>query len=128
MRLWPPWGRACSTERWSKTPKATPITLEALAQAPDFSHLIPILWGTQPMVDARALHGALGVGRDFSNWIKDRLDFCDAVEGVGYEVSLFANFGENSPQGRPTTDYRLTVPLAKEIAMIERTGASKGCK
>jgi phage anti-repressor protein len=77
------------------------------------------------MVDARALHRALGVGRDFSNWIKDRLNFCEAVEGVGYEVGLFAKTGENSLQGRPPIDYRLAVPLAKELALMENTDAGK---
>jgi anti-repressor protein len=84
------------------------------------------------MVDARALHSALGVGRDFSTWIKDRLDDCDAIEGRGFEVVVVGDFspdlGKSPAPGRPPTDYRLTVPLAKEIAMLERTGTSKGCK
>jgi anti-repressor protein len=106
--------------------------IEATDQPTDFAHIIPILWGEQPMVDARALHGALGVGRDFSNWIKDRLDFCDAVEGVGYEVGFGQLASETTeakdPRGHNRTDYRLTVPLAKEIAMLERNDTGKAVR
>lgn len=47
-------------------------------------------------VNARELHSFLKVGRDFSNWIKDRIAEYGFVEGVDYVV--FTKFGEN-PQG-----------------------------
>lgn len=47
-------------------------------------------------VNARALHAFLGSKRDFSNWIKDRIDKYDFIENQDYVV--FNNFGEN-PKG-----------------------------
>lgn len=43
-------------------------------------------------VNARALHAFLGSKRDFSNWIKDRIDKYDFIENQDYVV--FNNFGE----------------------------------
>lgn len=69
-------------------------------------------------VNARELHSNLKVGRDFSNWLKDRVDEYGFVEGVDYIV--FAKFGENPKGGRPQKEYALTISTAKELAMIER--------
>ncbi len=100
--------------------------------------LIPVLSGTlngQPvqLVDARHLHASLGVGRDFSNWIKGRIQEYGFVENQDY---LLAKMGENLPfvsgegfspvlgkscGGRPSIDYFLTLDMAKELAMVERT-------
>jgi hypothetical protein len=42
--------------------------------------------GGRPGVNARDLHGRLGVGRDFSTWIKDRIEKYELVEGKDYET------------------------------------------
>jgi phage anti-repressor protein len=39
-------------------------------------------------VNARDLHAALGIGRDFSNWIKDRIKKYGFEEGKGYSPIL----------------------------------------
>jgi phage anti-repressor protein len=44
-------------------------------------------------VSARELHKWLNVGRDFSNWIKDRIEKYDFVENLDYFIS-FPKFGE----------------------------------
>lgn len=69
------------------------------------------------IADARNLHEGLGVGRDYTNWIKRRITRYGFVEKVDYEV--FANFGENPLGGRPTNIYRITLDMAKELAMVE---------
>jgi phage anti-repressor protein len=89
------------------------------------TQLIPVFTGQiqgQPvqLVNARRLHEFLGVGRDFSNWIKDRIDEYGFVKDSDYLV-FFAKIGENSKRGRPTTDYHLTLDTAKELSMVERT-------
>ena len=38
------------------------------------------------LVDARMLHGFLGVGRDFSNWVKFRIDQYEFIKGSDYIV------------------------------------------
>lgn len=70
-------------------------------------------------IDARRLHNGLQVGRDFSNWIKDRLEKYGFVENSDY--SVYAKSGENPSGGRPSTEYALTLDCAKEIAMAEAT-------
>ncbi len=68
-------------------------------------------------VNARELHTALEVGRDFSNWIKDRIEKYGFVEGKDYSPNL-ANRSDGLP-GKPRQDYLLSLGVAKEIAMIE---------
>lgn len=104
--------------------------------------LIPVLTGTLngqsvQLVDARHLHDFLGVGRDFSNWIKGRIQEYGFVENQDY---LLAKTGENLPfvsgedfspvlgkgrGGRPSVDYFLTLDMAKELAMVERTARGR---
>jgi phage anti-repressor protein len=73
-------------------------------------------------VNARELHAFLDVGKDFSNWVKERIEKYGFEEGTDY-VQIIANSGENSElisgRGRPTKDYLLTLDAAKEIAMVE---------
>lgn len=84
--------------------------------------LIPVYKnnGNQHVVNARELHEFLEVGRDFTNWIKDRIEKYDFVENTDFII--FAENGENS--GRPKTEYILTMDMAKEIAMVQNN--SKG--
>lgn len=69
-------------------------------------------------VNARELHAFLKVGRDFSNWIKDRIAEYNFIEGVDYVV--FAKFGENPNGGRPSKEYFIVLDMAKELSMVER--------
>jgi len=88
------------------------------------TQLIPVLPGqingqSVLVVDARQLHAALQVGKDFSTWIKDRIQQYGFQENQDFGV--FPDFGENSQRGRPAKEYRLTLDMAKELAMVERT-------
>ncbi len=74
------------------------------------------------VVSARELHKFLESKRDFSNWIKSRIDKYGFIENQDFEV--FNNFGENPNGGRPLTEYALLLDTAKEIAMVE--GNDKG--
>lgn len=72
--------------------------------------------------DARDLHAGLNVGRDFSTWIKGRIEEYDLAEGRDYEVSQSPNLGigeAGHTGGKPTKTYRLTLSVAKELAMVE---------
>jgi anti-repressor protein len=75
-------------------------------------------------VAARKLHVRLGVGRDYSNWIHERIERFAFVENVDYRV--FAKSGENPQGGRPSTEHELTVPAAKMVAAIENTPEGRG--
>ncbi|WP_421239148.1 antA/AntB antirepressor family protein [Aeromonas enteropelogenes] len=69
-------------------------------------------------VNARELHAFLTVGRDFSNWIKNRIAEYGFIDGLDYVV--FAKSGENPLGGRPQKEYALSLNMAKELAMVER--------
>lgn len=74
-------------------------------------------------VNARNLHAFLEVGKDFSNWIKDRVRKYGFLENQDFVV--FANSGENINGGRPSIDYHLTIDMAKELSMVERNAKGK---
>ncbi|MFS1584025.1 MAG: antA/AntB antirepressor family protein [Candidatus Arsenophonus phytopathogenicus] len=74
-------------------------------------------------VNARDLHQFLEVGKDFSNWIKDRIKQYGFVENIDYIV--FANSGENPFGGRPAKEYHISLDMAKELSMVERNEKGK---
>ncbi len=73
-------------------------------------------------VNARDLHASLGVGKDFSNWIKVQIDRARLVENRDY-IS-FAQKGEREIGATLRKDYHLTIDAAKHIAMM--SGTDKG--
>ena len=72
---------------------------------------------TQLTVDARALHEVLEVKRDFSTWIKCRISKYSFKENEDFVV--FTKSGENPLGGRSSLEYRLSVNMGKELAMVE---------
>lgn len=84
--------------------------------------LIPVFIGTLQdqsvqLCNARDLHAFLQVGKDFSNWIKDRLEAYGFIEGEDYSPNLANRSGGTA--GKRRTDYHLTLDTAKELAMVE---------
>lgn len=69
-------------------------------------------------VNARELHEFLEVGKDFSNWIKGRIEQYEFIENIDYEV--IASFGENPSGGRPKQEYIISIDMAKELSMVEK--------
>lgn len=69
------------------------------------------------MVNARDLHDWLNVGRDFTNWIKGRIDKYGFVENQDYVI--IAKMGEKPQAGRPSTEYVISLDMAKELSMVE---------
>ncbi|GCB41928.1 hypothetical protein CITFRE_40630 [Citrobacter freundii] len=101
----------------------------------DFAAIVPVnsglIGGRQTnIVSARDLHKALGVGKDFSTWITDRITDYGFAIGSDYIVNkaISPKLGKSptgaacSPiaVGRPGKDYLLSISTAKEIAMLER--------
>ena len=96
----------------------TPHTLE----------LIPVFMGEingvpVQMVNARDLHEFLEVGKDFSNWIKDRIRQYGFQENDDY--IRVAKTGEGVNQGFQPIEYHLTLDTAKELSMVERNEKGK---
>ncbi len=86
-----------------------------------------------PTVSARELHRFMEVGRDFSNWIKGRIeefeyeagrDFIAITGSPDLAIDInggFSPFPAKTPSGRPSIEYFLTLDMAKELAMVERS-------
>ena len=70
-------------------------------------------------VSARELHTFLEAKKQFSDWIKHRIQKYGFIEGVDY-VS-FSLIGEN---GGRSIEYALSISCAKELSMVE--GNAKG--
>lgn len=95
--------------------------------------LIPVFAGNNntQLCNARDLHERLEVGRDFSTWIKDRIDQFGFIDGEDYLIAIFGeldspNSGNQKHGGdRRSIDYHLTLDMAKELAMLENNAKGR---
>ena len=87
------------------------------------NELIPITYqNDHPAVSARDLHEFLAVDTQFTHWF-DRMKEYGFSESTDYEV--LAKNDYNPKGGRPAVDYVLTIDMAKELCMIQRTQRGK---
>ena len=75
-------------------------------------------------VDARKLHERLEIVTRFNDWIARRIDEYCFVEGRDY---LFYSNLSKTP-GRPEHAFYLTLDMAKEMCMVERTPAGRAAR
>lgn len=76
----------------------------------------------QPTVSGRELHEFLGVGTAYKDWFprmceygfEERKDYC----------SFLSDRSDGLP-GKPRTDHALTIPMAKELCMLQRNERGK---
>lgn len=71
---------------------------------------------------ARDLHIFLESKQQFADWIKNRIRQYGFIENQDYQV--FHNLMNNPNGGRPTTEFALSIDMAKELSMVE--GNEKG--
>ena len=69
----------------------------------------------EPVVSGRELHEALGIKTAYKDWFPRMCEY-GFKEGID-----FCSFLSESTGGRPATDHMLTIPMAKELCMIQRT-------
>lgn len=98
----------------------------------DIQHQLVVLNGNidgspARLVNARPLHAFLGVRRDFSNWVKSRIEKYEFEAGRDFVVSCSPNLANQTGPGghRRSIDYFLTLDMAKELAMVERTARGR---
>lgn len=76
-----------------------------------------------PTVSARALHSWLKNGQEFARWLQTRIDqfgFVQAADFAPADVGGRGERGGQAPRCLPRdADYRLTLDMAKELAMVE---------
>lgn len=87
--------------------------------------LIKVSYDTeQPTVSARDLHEKLNIGTKFTTWFERMCEY-----GFTEGNEFFPKLGETSEQGgRPSVDYDISVDMAKQICMIQRTPEGKQCR
>ena len=69
----------------------------------------------KPVVSGRELHKALDITTRYNDW------FARMCEYGFTKDKDFYSFLSKSSGGRPSTDQMLTIPMAKELCMIQRT-------
>lgn len=90
------------------------------------STLIPInQTNGRETVNARELHKFLDIGKDFSTWIKQRIEQYGFIEGTDYIINLAPQNGGASHGGHNRADYHISIDMAKELSMVERTAKGK---
>lgn len=91
-----------------------------MAQENNIGRLLPISEnnGIQA-VSGRYLHSFLQSKQEFSTWIKSRIKQYGFVENQDFEV--FDKVVKNPKGGRPLAEYVLSIDMAKELSMVERT-------
>ncbi|WP_336288740.1 MULTISPECIES: phage antirepressor KilAC domain-containing protein [unclassified Bartonella] len=79
-------------------------------------------------VNARELHAFLEVGKDFSNWIKDRINkysFIINQDFIKTQDLRSPNLASAKSRTVIAINYHLTLDMAKELAMVERNEKGK---
>ncbi len=75
----------------------------------------------EKVVYGMELHEVLEVKSNYRDWIKNRLNDCEAEENEDYE-----SFAKNLAKGgRPAIDHLIKLDIAKEMAMLERNERGK---
>ena len=75
-----------------------------------------------PTVSGRELHAALEVRTAYKDWFPRMCEY-GFIEGRD-----FCSFLSESSGGRPLKDHQLTIDMAKELCMIQRTEIGKHCR
>lgn len=73
-----------------------------------------------PTVSGRELHKALEVETRYNDWFKRMCEY-----GFSDKEDFYSILSKTSEGGRPSTDHQLTIPMAKEICMLQRSEKGK---
>ena len=73
------------------------------------------------MVSARDLHEKLNIGTQFNHWFPRMCEY-GFIEGNDFWPKMTKT---SETGGRPATDYAISIDMAKEICMIQRTPEGK---
>lgn len=91
------------------------------------NELIKVNYGSeQPTVSGRDLYQALEVKTPYMKWF-NRMTEYGFTQGVDYEILVGQKSLTNNPKNPVTsiTDHEITIPMAKELCMIQRNEKGK---
>ena len=83
--------------------------------------LIPINYDNpeRPTVSGRELHEFLGVKSKYADWFKN-------MSAYGFDENVdYTSFSKNLENGGRSIDHQLTIPMAKELCMLQRNERGK---
>lgn len=97
-----------------------------LSESTAMTELIPltqrfIAGASTRTVSARKLHKFLSSKRQFSDWIRNRINQYGFTENQDYILVSQKSEIKGKGGDRRSLDYYLTIDMAKELAMVERT-------
>ena len=76
----------------------------------------------KPTVSGRELHKVLKIDTPYKKWF-------NRMTGYGFKEGMdFWTILSESTGGRPSTDHAITIDMAKELCMIQRTEIGKKCR
>lgn len=84
--------------------------------------LVKVNFDTQT-VSARELHEQLHIGTRFNDWFPRMAEY-GFLEGTDF----YSKMSKTDNGGRPSTDYEISVDMAKQICMIQRTPEGKAVR
>lgn len=89
----------------------------------DYQALLPVLQGNDngKTVNARDLHKQLKSGRQFTDWIENRITSYQLIKDVDYFTISRKYEIDGFTESKDILDYILTLDCAKQLAMVERT-------
>ena len=77
----------------------------------------------RPTVLGRDSHEALQVETRYNDWFKRMREY-----GFSEGIDFYSILSKTSEGGRPSTDHQLTIQMAKELCMLQRTEIGKQCR
>lgn len=87
----------------------------------DLKSLIPVSYDNpeRPTVSGRELHDFLEVKSKYADWFKN-------MSAYGFTESIdYVSLSKNLENGGRSIDHQLTIPMAKELCMIQRNERGK---
>ena len=79
----------------------------------------------RPTVSGRELYEALEVKTAYKDWFPR---MCEYGFSEGKDYCSFLSDRSDGKAGKPRTDHQLTIPMAKELCMLQRTDKGKQMK
>lgn len=111
----------------------TKITSTITAGKAELAKMLPVTTceiGSQEVnsVSGRALHSFLGSKKDFSTWMADHIKGFGFLVHQDFEIAeglSSPNSGSTKSRPQVTKEYLVSMPMAKELAMVQRTAKGK---
>lgn len=96
---------------------------EEISTTLEYQALLPILQSNEndSKVNARDLHKQLKSGRQFTDWIENRIKSYQLIKDVDYFTISRKYEIDGFTESKDILEYILTLDCAKQLAMVERT-------